>query len=766
MKILHVTDELSKKNYSISSLIFYLSNYFEKTKGYSYKVLASEIQTDIFDKKKEIDIINFKKFSDVFNKNELLKESISSASVVHIHGLWRAINLLVVFYCIQSNKIFFIHPHGMLLEPSLRNKGLINYYFKKITLNFFNFIYGYNLNFVSITNEEIKSILNFFPNSKNIFIPNPVTEYNQFRENLNIKKRFVYFGRIHSIKNIDLMISAFLAANLGNQWELCIYGIPDDSEYEKKLQDKIKDQTNISLKPPVFGKKKIEILQSSWANLLLSKSEVLSLSVLESASLGLPSLVNKNIQIDGFEEHDGEITILGLQEISNKIKDISMWSIETRLQKGKKLKKFISENFNIEKIKEKYLPIYSNVENNQNNIKNNNFFNFLFKIIFDSIFLNISFSYLFNFMMPTLIMLLVTFAYSKPLAADLAITISLIITLTQIFSSNMKSQIIANNDLSLSNSTIFFRVVFSFALLFFFTVLYFNQTYFKYENFFTISLIVFVILIQWICEIILCNKELNKQYFVFIYHNIVNLIFSISFIYIIIFRNQNLNILLMFYIIFILSFTITHIKKDRLKFNIKILKSGLILNIKSLAFLSSTSLIVSSIIWRLIIFNLFPKSISAIIFACFSLGSFPGTAFNLAIGPTYIKKNISISSKIKKIIFFFYFFIFILSLLSIYFVFINNHLPLPNIYFNFYTLSFSLLGSYFMTYAMYVRQRSIQFTYASRENVFVYDTIYGLSISLYCPLLYFMGNEYGTSLSFFFASLTAFLIYSKILIKK
>ena len=114
-------------------------------------------------------------------------------------------------------------------------------------------------------------------------------------------------------------------------------------------------------------------------------------------------------------------------------------------------------------------------------------------------------------MIPTLIMLLVTFAYSKPLAADLAITSSLLITLTQIFSSNMKSQIIANNDLKLSNSTIWFRVIFGLVLLILFTILYFNQSYFQYENFFTVSLIVFLILIQWVCEMILCNKELKKK---------------------------------------------------------------------------------------------------------------------------------------------------------------------------------------------------------------------------------------------------------------
>ena len=167
---------------------------------------------------------------------------------------------------------------------------------------------------------------------------------------------------------------------------------------------------------------------------------------------------------------------------------------------------------------------------------------------------------------------------------------------------------------------------------------------------------------------ILCNKELKKENYVFIYYNVINLFFSLLFFIVIIFANHNLNIILIFYIIFIFVFTILQINNEGLKFNIKIFKTGLLSNIKSFAFLSSTSLIVSSIVWRLIIFNLFPKSISAIIFACFSLGSFPGTAFNLAIGPTYIKKNISLSGNIRKVIYFLFINFYFKSFECIFFV--------------------------------------------------------------------------------------------------
>ena len=42
-------------------------------------------------------------------------------------------------------------------------------------------------------------------------------------------------------------------------------------------------------------------MQQSWANVLISKSEVVSLSILESSAYKLPSLINKNIEVLGLE---------------------------------------------------------------------------------------------------------------------------------------------------------------------------------------------------------------------------------------------------------------------------------------------------------------------------------------------------------------------------------------------------------------------------------------------------------------------------------
>ena len=231
MDVLHVTEELSKKNYSISSLIFFLNSYFKKKLRNNYKILTSFLQTDLFQKNEDIKIISLKNFKEILDKKKEIEKIITKHKIIHIHGIWRAINLLSIFYCIKQRKIFYIHPHGMLLDAALKNKGLINYYLKIIFLSLSSLIYSRYLKFISITKNETKSIKKLFKNSQIKFIPNPVPIEPKEIENFKINKRFVYFGRIHPIKNIDIMIEGFNKANLSDNWVFEIYGIQDDQKY-------------------------------------------------------------------------------------------------------------------------------------------------------------------------------------------------------------------------------------------------------------------------------------------------------------------------------------------------------------------------------------------------------------------------------------------------------------------------------------------------------------------------------------------------------
>ena len=158
------------------------------------------------------------------------------------------------------------------------------------------------MNFISITNQETKAIKKYFPETNVVEIPNPIPFEIKELKNNNKKRKMVYFGRIHPHKNVHLMINAFLKLNLDKNWNLEIYGIRDDEKYYQKLKKLINNSGQIEIKNPVFGEKKQDIMRESWVNILVSKSEVLSLSILDSAVHELPSLVNNKIETKGFED--------------------------------------------------------------------------------------------------------------------------------------------------------------------------------------------------------------------------------------------------------------------------------------------------------------------------------------------------------------------------------------------------------------------------------------------------------------------------------
>ena len=51
MKVLHITNEFTKKNFSISSLIIYLSNFLYKNYKHNYSILTASLEKDLFEKK-------------------------------------------------------------------------------------------------------------------------------------------------------------------------------------------------------------------------------------------------------------------------------------------------------------------------------------------------------------------------------------------------------------------------------------------------------------------------------------------------------------------------------------------------------------------------------------------------------------------------------------------------------------------------------------------------------------------------------------------
>ena len=140
-----------------------------------------------------------------------------------------------------------------------------------------------------------------------------------------------------------------------------MYVINDDENLKKELKLKIKNSKKIIFKNAVYGERKDRILKKSWVNVLLSKSEVMSYSVLEAASLGLPSIVTKNISLKNFEKNGGIVARELVEDIVNKFRIISQWTIKERLRRGLKIRRFINNQFSKEIVFKKYEYFYGKI---------------------------------------------------------------------------------------------------------------------------------------------------------------------------------------------------------------------------------------------------------------------------------------------------------------------------------------------------------------------------------------------------------------------
>ena len=291
MRILQVLDEISKKNISIVSVVRIISSY--QYLSNQSKIIVAKNQ----DKLKKVGIVK-SLFSNLFFSSEVSKIlKNNNPDVVHIHGIWRPIHFFFMLHCTFLNIPILVQPHGMLLKEALKSKSYMSYTIKIFTLFIFYRFFLSKSSFIAVTKEERASINKYFPKAKISIVKNPLAIQKIASKKIN--KRFVYFGRFNRHKNIKEFIIAFISAKPSREWSFHIYGIEDDENYKKELLDLVSNsdykQSIKFIKPEFDIKKKFQIISESWCNVLLSKSEILSLSVLEAFSVGTQSLVNKKI---------------------------------------------------------------------------------------------------------------------------------------------------------------------------------------------------------------------------------------------------------------------------------------------------------------------------------------------------------------------------------------------------------------------------------------------------------------------------------------
>ena len=174
-------------------------------------------------------------------------------------------------------------------------------------------------------------------------------------------------------------------------------------------------------------------------------------------------------------------------------------------------------------------------------------------------------------------------------------------------------------------------------------------------------------------------------------------------------------------------------------------------------FLSTLSNTVSVLFWRYSILFFTTKETAGIIFAIFSIASFPGTFYNNILGQTILRQKVlkDFFNKYEKI----FYSISIFIILIAYFLLKNYKIyQIDTFILNILTLSF--IGTIIMLISLRKRNRSLYKLFKYKNMIFKRDILYSFSIFPMIILLFFINGTNGLIYAYFLSAVLSFIFYS------
>ncbi len=375
MKILNINSTLEAiTGGGAAERTIQMSRYLSKVRGVKVSILTLNlgITNEVKNKLADINLIEVpcinKRFLMPSILNKKIKKSILQADIIHIMSHWSIINLIAYFWIIRYKKPYVVCPAGAL--PIFGRSKIL-----KTLYNFFggnSYIKNANIN-IAITVDEFIEFANYGVDKKNIvLLPNGINpSLYEFKNDAHIRDKFLigrnpfilFVGRLNYIKGPDLLLEAFAIIQQKYPTLKLVFAGPDNG----MKNDLISESTRLSLNDKVSfvgyvdGKLKSMLYHASDLLVIPSRSEAMSIVVLESAITSTPVLMTNKCGLEEMTGINGAISVNpdaasianGLLTILDKDYDLDL--------SGKKLKKYVESKFLWDDIVVKYVQMYENI---------------------------------------------------------------------------------------------------------------------------------------------------------------------------------------------------------------------------------------------------------------------------------------------------------------------------------------------------------------------------------------------------------------------
>ncbi len=240
----------------------------------------------------------------------VVRKIVTSADVVHLHGMWTPANLQVASVALDFRIPYIVSPHGMLDDWPMSQKRP-----KKL---FHWFAYGRNLlnnaAFVHCTAQaELDQAQKWFPRGRGMVVPlvfdlepfrqlpGPQLAHEAFPAAASGNLKLLYLSRVNYKKGPDVLIrAASQLARSGVHFTLLIAGPGDPPEYLEKMRalaasEGIADRTHfLGL---VSGKTKLSLYQAADIFVLPTSQENFGFVFFEALACGTPVITTPGVDV-------------------------------------------------------------------------------------------------------------------------------------------------------------------------------------------------------------------------------------------------------------------------------------------------------------------------------------------------------------------------------------------------------------------------------------------------------------------------------------
>jgi glycosyltransferase involved in cell wall biosynthesis len=300
-----------------------------------------------------------------------LLTAIKNSDIVHMHGVWEPLLMVVAKTARQLGRPYVVTPHGMLDPWSLRQskwkkKAALALGYRRM-LNHAAMIHALNADEKRLLEPlNLASPCEIIPNG--IFLdelnpPPDLTVFRQHRPGPGDRPYILFLSRLHHKKGLDYLADAFSRiVELGAypQFDLVVAG-PDDGEEQPFRQrvERLGIADRVWITGPLYGPMKWSALAGAVCFCLPSRQEGFSVAILEAMACAVPVVVSDQCHFPEIDEVDaGRIVPLEPKAIAAAIQHFLRNPVENE-KRGQAGRKLVEERFTWPRVAKRSLELYS-----------------------------------------------------------------------------------------------------------------------------------------------------------------------------------------------------------------------------------------------------------------------------------------------------------------------------------------------------------------------------------------------------------------------